>query len=130
MTQDRPDAPGLLDAVAEYLVTEARGAVPRQERFRVLVAANVCAVVARELRAGEEPLREDLELFGRILGEDTPSAAGASELSAGVRYSQRRLAAALRTGTMDARLDEVAELLRAHVSRKLAVGRPGYDGGG
>ena len=53
--QDRPTAPELLDSVAEYLVAELRPEVPREQRFKVLVAANVCTVVARESRAGEEP---------------------------------------------------------------------------
>ena len=67
--QERPDAAELLEAVAEYLFAELRPEVPREQRFRVLVAANVCAVVARELRAGEAPDSEDLALFGELLGE-------------------------------------------------------------
>ena len=47
----------LLESVAEYLFAELRPEVPREQRFRVLVAANVCAVVARELRAGDAPDR-------------------------------------------------------------------------
>ncbi|HKH40900.1 MAG TPA: DUF6285 domain-containing protein, partial [Solirubrobacterales bacterium] len=62
--QDRPDAADLLDSVAEYLFAELRPEVPREQRFKVLVAANLCAVVAREIRAGEEPEQEDLTLFG------------------------------------------------------------------
>ena len=50
--QDRPTAPELLESVAEYLFGELRPEVPREQRFKVLVAANVCAVVAREIRAG------------------------------------------------------------------------------
>ena len=55
--QDRPTAAELLDSVAEYLFAELRPEVPREQRFKVLVAANVCAVVAREIGAGEEPDR-------------------------------------------------------------------------
>ena len=64
-----PTAAELLDSVAEYLFAELRPEVPREQRFKVLVAANVCAVVAREIRAGEEPDREDLALFDELLGE-------------------------------------------------------------
>jgi hypothetical protein len=128
VTQDRPEAPELLEALAEYLFTDVRGAVPREERFRVLVAANLCAVLAREWRAGEEPLREDLELFAAILGEAPPVPADADRLRAEARGAERRLGEALRTGAMDDRLGEVAERLRAHVRRKLDVARPGYDG--
>jgi uncharacterized protein DUF6285 len=59
----------LLDAVAEYLFGDLRPEVPREQRFKVLAAANVCAVVAREIRAGEGPTREDLALFRDLLGE-------------------------------------------------------------
>jgi hypothetical protein len=111
--QDRPDAAELLEAVAEYLFAELRPEVPREQRFRVLVAANVCAVVAREIRAGEAPAREDEELFAELLGGE----GGAEELS-------RRL----REGDFDDRLDELSERLDEHVRRKLEIARPGYAG--
>ncbi len=128
MTQDRPAAPELLEALAEYLFTEVREAVPREERFRVLVAANLCAVLAREWRAGDEPLREDLVLFGEILGEAPAAPAGTAGFDAAVREAQEMLVERLRSGAMDDRLDEIADSLRAHVRRKLAVARPGYEG--
>lgn len=128
MTQDRPDAPELLDALAEFLYTDVRGWAPREKRFQVLVAANVCAVVARELRASEEPLRSDLALFGELLGSefDVPAA---DELPTAVRRAERRLAEEIRGGAFDARLDQLIAGLREHVRRKLDVARPGYTDG-
>jgi hypothetical protein len=117
--QDRPTAPELLDSVAEYLFTELRPEVPREQRFKVLVAANVCAVVAREIRARGEPDRRDLELFSELLGHQVESVHGAAaELS-------RRL----RAGELDERIDELATRLEEHVRRKLEIARPGYDNG-
>jgi hypothetical protein len=117
--QDRPSADELLDSVAEYLFGELRPEVSREQRFKVLVAANVCAVVARELRAGEEPDREDLALFAELLGEPADDVqAAAAELS-------RRL----RAGELDERVDELAPRLEEHVRRKLEIARPGYDEG-
>ena len=117
--QDRPTAPELLDSVAEYLFAELRPEVPREQRFKVLVAANVCAVVAREIRAGEEPDRRDLELFRELLGDPVDDVhAAAAELS-------RRL----RSGELDNRIDELAPRLEEHVRRKLEIARPGYDQG-
>jgi len=114
--QDRPDASELLEAVAEYLFAELRPEVPHEQRFRVLVAANVCAVVARELRAGEAPDRKDLELFRELLGDEVSDPQkGAAELA------QR-----LRSGELDDRLDELAPRLEEHVRRKLKIARPGY----
>jgi Domain of unknown function (DUF6285) len=115
--QDRPDGAELLEAVAEYLFAELRPEVPREQRFRVLVAANVCAVVAREIRAGEEPDREDQALFGELLGEEASDS----------REAATRLAARLRSGELDDRLDELAPRLEEHVRRKLDVARPEYS---
>ena len=127
MTQDRPSAPELLEAVAAYLFTELRPEVPSEQRFRVLVAANVCAVVARELRAGDEPLREDLAMFDELLGRKAPrDELEGEELDEAVRAAERELAGRLRDGDLDDRLDELTELLREHVRRKLETARPGY----
>jgi hypothetical protein len=63
----------------------------------VLVLANLCAVIARELRAGEEPSRQDLELFT------------GSELARPPTTRARRratLAAAIRRGDLDEALPE------------------------
>jgi negative regulator of sigma E activity len=123
--QDRPTAPELLDALAAMLFTEVREWVPRERRFQVLVAANVCAVVARELRAGAAPSQADARLFRELLGADAaePESEQADEEA---REAADRLAAALRSGELDDRLPQVAERLREHVRRKLEIARPGY----
>jgi Domain of unknown function (DUF6285) len=115
--QDRPTADELLDSVAEYLFGELRPEVPREQRFKVLVAANVCAVVARELRAGDRPDAEDLELFTELLGERIDDVH-----SAAIELSRR-----LRAGELDDRIERLAPRLEEHVRRKLAIARPGYD---
>jgi hypothetical protein len=114
--QDRPSAPELLDAMAAELYSEVREWVPRERRFRVLVLANLCAVIARELRAGEEPSRRDLELFTALSGSPADD----------VREAAAALAASIRQGELDSRLSEVIVALREHVGRKLDVARPGY----
>jgi hypothetical protein len=114
--QDRPTAPELLDAMAADLYSEVREWVPRERRFRVLVLANLCAVIARELRVGEEPSRQDLELFTALSGSPADD----------VRAAAAALAAAIRHGDLDDSLPEVVPGLREHVARKLEVARPGY----
>jgi hypothetical protein len=123
--QDRPTAPELLDALAAMLFSEVREWVPRERRFQVLVAANVCAVVARELRAGEEPSRADLFLFHELLGTAAPEP-GPGEAASAAREAATALSAALRAGELDGDLDGVIAGLRDHVRRKLEVARPGY----
>jgi hypothetical protein len=126
--QDRPSAPELLDALAELLFADVREWVPRERRFQVLVAANVCAVLARELRAGREPTEADIELFARLAAEyEAPGAESTDdELLLAARAGAAGLARAIRAGDLDDELPAVMEHLRAHVRRKLDIARPGY----
>lgn len=123
--QDRPTAPELLDALAAMLVSEVREWVSRERRFQVLVAANVCAVVARELRAGAEPSLADARLFRELLGAEAgkPAPERAAEEA---REAAAELSVALRAGELDEELEAVAARLREHVRRKLEIARPGY----
>jgi len=125
--QDRPTAPELLDALAEYLVGELRPSVPAEQRFKVLVAANMSAVVARELRAGQEPSAADAALFRELLGMP-PGEIAAGEAHEAAEALAAELAARIRAGELDDRLPELLSALRAHVARKLDVARPGYAG--
>jgi hypothetical protein len=118
--QDRPTAPELLDAMAAELYTEVREWVPRERRFRILVLANLCAVIARELRAGERPSLDDTRLFCDLLGE---------EGGADPRDAAAVLARQIRAGELDDSLEETITRLRDHVRRKLDVARPGYADG-
>jgi hypothetical protein len=123
--QDHPAAHELLDAVAEYLVAELRPDVPSEQRFKVLVAANLCAVVARELRAGEAPSVADAELFNALAGGgEGPPAPGEADAEAERRAQE--LVKIIRAGEADQRLPELLEALSEHVARKLEVSRPGY----
>jgi hypothetical protein len=116
--QDRPSAVELLDAMAGELYAEVREWVPPERRFRVLVLANLCAVIARELRAGEEPSRQDLALFSALSGSPADDA----------REAAMTLATSIRQGQLDSRLPDVIGGLREHVARKLDIARPGYTG--
>lgn len=127
--QDRPSAPELLDAMAAQLFTEVREWVSSDRRFQILVLANLCAVIARELRAGEEPTLGDIALFRELLGGErdlhsAPSDSGPPDAEA--REIAARLATSIRAGDLDDELPLVINRLREHVRRKLDVARPGY----
>lgn len=124
--QDRPSAPELLDALAAMLFGQVREWVPRERRFQVLVAANICAVVARELRAGAEPSLADLRLFRELLHRPVEPHVLAAEADAAARASAADLARAIRNGQLDDELARVIARLREHVARKLEVARPDY----
>ena len=115
--QDRPDAPELAAAVAQFLFETVRPAVPRELRFQVLVAANACAILAREQAAGDRPRSEERERMARL---------GAREAS-DARAAQAEVAAAIRAGELDDRWDEVVAVLQESARAKLAVANPGYD---
>ena len=115
--QDRPDAHELAAAVAEFLATEVRPAVPRELRFQVLVAANACAILARETAAGPEAERAELERLQRLGGDADD----------GVRAAQADVARLIRAGDLDDRWDQAVAVLRDSVRAKLQVAHPGYE---
>ena len=95
--QDRPDAHELLEALERYLRDELLPDAPPEHRFRVRVAANACAILARET----SPLAPD-------------------------RSAQAELVAEIRAGAWDQRLPELAAELRPQVRAKLEVDNPGW----
>jgi hypothetical protein len=96
--QDRPDAHELLQAVADYLANDLLPALPPEHRFDVRVAANSIARVAREIA----PLAPD-------------------------RAEQRTLAAAIRAGEWDDRLDELVARMRVEVGERAEIAHPGWS---
>jgi hypothetical protein len=115
--QDRPDAQELAAAVAEFLAAEVRPAVPRELRFQVLVAANACAILARETAAGPETESAELERLQRLAGD----------VEDDVRAAQAAVASRIRAGELDDRWDEAVAVLRESVRAKLQVTHPGYE---
>jgi Domain of unknown function (DUF6285) len=106
---DLPDAPALLQAVREFLTEQVEPRLDGQPRWHAKVAANVLAVVERELRLGDEHAERHRERLERLGFADDAELAGA-----------------IRSGRMDERLDELAGELRDGVADKLAVARPDH----
>jgi len=106
---DVPSAPQLLDAVREFLESDVLSATEGRVRFHVRVAANVVAMVGRELEFG-----------GELAAEHAARLAGLGVAS------EAELAAAIRSGAFDDRLAEVSDAVRATVAGKLAVANPRY----
>jgi len=95
--QDRPDAHELLEALESYLRDDLLPDVPAEHRFGVRVAANVCAILARETI----PLAPD-------------------------RTGLDALAREIRGGDWDDRLPTLAAALREKVRAKLEIDHPGW----
>ena len=104
----RPTAAELVAAVAEFLENDVRNATTGQVNFHSRVAANALRMVERELHdpAGSD-VRDALENLGYP--------------------DEAALAAAIRSGELEAGDAEVVACLRALVRRRLAAAHPGYE---
>lgn len=106
---DRPSAAELVAAVREFVERDVSAATEGRVRFHARVAANVLAMVERELAVGGEQERAHVERLARL----------------GVA-SDAELAAAIRAGEFDARADEMLAELADAVADKLSVANPRY----
>jgi hypothetical protein len=123
---DRPTAVELLRAVEAFLEGEVVSALQGPSRFHARVAANVVAIVARELETEDAHGAAEWERLSRLLGEAGPPPAGRAALREGLRARSQALCERIRTGEADAGSFRTAVLahLRATVDDKLAVSRP------
>jgi hypothetical protein len=129
--QDRPTRLELLDAVRQFLTTHVVPALDGGAQFHARVAANVLAIVGRELRDADASLRAE---WGRLVALDSGSPSDAAPPSEHgalcddvVRLSAR-LAARIRAGEADRGPFRAAVLahLRATVDEKLRIANPSY----
>jgi uncharacterized protein DUF6285 len=106
---DEPTAGQLVEAVREWLQADVLTATEGRMQFDTRVAINVLAIVERELELGvahEVAHRRRLQALG--VADDAA------------------LAAAIRSGALDDRLEEVRALVWESVRDKLAVANPKY----
>lgn len=108
---DAPDSASLVEAVREFLERDVLPATSGRVQFHGRVAMNVLAMVEREIAAGPAQARQH--------------AAGLRRLGFA---SDAELAAAIRAGTLDDRIEDVASFVRDTVRAKLAVANPRYVG--
>jgi hypothetical protein len=123
---DRPAAVELLRAVEAFLEREVVPALAGPGRFHARVAANVVAMVAREIETEEAHLAGEWQRLGELLGDAAPAPAGREALRAGVLARSGGLVARIRAGEADAgewRARVLAHLRRT-VAEKLEVSRP------
>jgi hypothetical protein len=123
---DRPSAEELLRAVRRFLNDQVVPALSGPARYHARVAANVVAIVAREIETEESHLRGEWQRLGQLLtlaGEPAPDR---DALRAGVTERSRELARRIRTGDADSGpwRDQVMAHLCCTVDDKLDVARP------
>lgn len=123
---DRPTAVELLRAVERFLEREVVPALEGPRRYHARVAANVVAIVAREIETEEAQLAAEWERLARLLGRDEAPPGSREALRGALRERTRELSQRIRSGAADApafRRELVAHL-RQTVADKLAVSRP------
>jgi len=131
--QDRPTAVELLDAVREFLEQDVLPGLDGRKRFHGLVAANVLAVVARELAGEETSLVAEWQRLRQLIGlDETVPPARLDGLRVAVRELTRRLCERIRAGDADGGAfgDAVRAHVRMTVVAKLRVANPKYLGSG
>jgi hypothetical protein len=105
---DVPTATELLEAVREWIGDVGASGEP-VNRFHARVAANVLAIVARELELGPHQAERHAQRMASL----------------GV-VDDAELVTAIRSGILDDRADEVRGLVWESVRDKLAVANPSY----
>jgi hypothetical protein len=116
MTQDRPTASELIQAVREFLELDVMTtSSDTRVQFHARVAANALGMIERELARGRALDAAERARAAALLGHDDD-----------VRSLERELAARIRDGSLDDRLDAVRAHVRATVREKLLVANPGY----
>lgn len=106
---DRPNAVELVDIVAEFLRDEILEHVDGQLAFHVRVAINALGIVDRELRFGPDH-----------------AAAHSDRLAVLDCVDDTELAERIRSGHLDDRYAEVAQVVRALTWEKISVMNPKY----
>jgi hypothetical protein len=106
---DVPSAGELVEAVREWLQNDVLAATDGRLQYHTRVAINVLSIVERELALGATQQVAHLERLNSL---------GVADETA--------LAAAIRSGELAGRLDEVRALVWEAVRDKLAVANPTY----
>lgn len=115
---DRPHAPELLQAVAQFLRERVLPATEGALAYQVRVAANALAIAQREVEQGDNAQAREAAGLRTLLGADTPA-----ELEAANRLLCERIAA----GAMDLATPGLLAHLQTTTAAKLAIDQPGYS---
>ena len=113
--QDRPTAAELVAALREFLEIDVPRATDGRVAFHARVAANVAAMLERELAHGRHLDTVESARLTALLGREGD-----------LRELLVELAARIRDSSLDDRRAEVVAVVREQVRAKLAVANPRY----
>lgn len=117
--QNEPDAAELLAVVGEVLIQEVVPQLTGATQHHARVAANLVAIVEREIRLAATNDEFELARLRSLLGDECPDDPG---------EARSALQASLRAGLGDVplRFSEIWSTLVEVVRNDLAVAKPGY----
>jgi hypothetical protein len=123
---DRPTSVELLRAVEHFLQNDAVPALSGPQRYHARVAANVVAIVAREIETEGNHLRGEWNRLGDLMDLDEARPVDREALRADVVARTEALVQRIRAGDADTGRwrDDVITHLRHTVLDKLDVARP------
>ena len=123
---DQPTSVDLLRTVERFLEEQVVGQLSGPARFHARVAANVVAIVAREIETEETHLDAELAGLVELLGGAADAPRSLAERRAAVRQGNERLVERIRAGEADSGPFRAALLahLRTTADAKLSVSRP------
>jgi hypothetical protein len=123
---DRPTAEELLRAVERFLEEDVVPQLEGPARFHARVAANVVAIVAREIETQDAQLAREWEGLAALLGGGGARPEGRAALRAAIAEQGEALARRIRGGEADAGpfRAQVLAHLRETTRDKLAVSQP------
>jgi hypothetical protein len=126
---DRPTAAELIAAARQYLEAELIPTLmDARLRFQTLVAANVLAIVERELGVEEEQLLHEWQWLADLMDLQGPAPQRLVALRQAVRQANDTLCQQIGQGWFDerSRLLALCRQLRPIVERKLEIANPRY----
>jgi hypothetical protein len=125
--QDRPTASELVRAAREHLERELIPGIANPKlRFQTLVAANVLAIVEREIEHGERASRDELRSLRVLAGEGgKPEPPTLADVHREIRERTLALCKGIRNDGAAGRADVRAHV-RAATLAKLAIANPAY----
>ena len=126
---DRPTATELLAASRQFLESALIPSLADARlKFQTLVAANVLAIVERELGSEQEHLQLECSWLAELLSLSKEPPANLDSLKEAVRQANEQLCSRIRGGDFDepSRFATMAEQIREVVERKLRVANPRY----
>lgn len=124
MTQPRPTAPELLDAVRTFLEDEVLPSLEGRLRFHTRVAVNVLDTVGRELRDGPGADAAEAAGLARLRSSGTWTSDAPADTDTDVEALGRALAAAIRAGRVAIDDPALLDHLRRTAQADVAIANP------